>query len=159
MRAYCEGDTPFIMLVSPPQKGAALDSAPPEGTTATRNKNPLGTLIAILGQFFLDQLCYIGGATPTILPYARTYISILLVGAPFIASGFLMNMQLRFQGESFYSMLCMVAGAVLNTILTPLFIFPLGLGIAGSALATTVSEAVSFFLLLYEMRTLETSGI
>ena len=112
----------------------------------------LGTVIAIVGHLFLDQLCYIGGATATILPYARTYISIILFGAPFIASGFLMNMQLRFQGESFYSMLCMVAGAVLNTILTPLFIFPLGLGIAGSALATVVSEAVSFFLLLYEMQ-------
>ena len=112
----------------------------------------LGTVIAIVGHLFLDQLCYIGGATATILPYARIYISVLLFGAPFIASGFLMNMQLRFQGESFYSMLCMVAGAVLNTILTPLFIFPLGLGIAGSALATVVSEAVSFFLLLAEMR-------
>ena len=111
-----------------------------------------GTLIAIVGHLFLDQLCYIGGATETILPYARIYISILLCGAPFIASGFLMNMQLRFQGESFYSMLCMVAGAVLNTILTPLFIFPLGMGIAGSALATIISEAVSFFLLLFEMR-------
>ena len=111
-----------------------------------------GTLIALVGHLFLDQLCYVGGATPTILPYARTYISILLFGAPFIASGFLMNMQLRFQGEAFYSMLCMVAGAVLNTILTPLFIFPLGMGIAGSALATVVSEGVSFFLLLYEMR-------
>lgn len=111
----------------------------------------IGALIAIVGHLFLDQLCYVGGATPTILPYARTYISIILFGAPFIASGFLMNMQLRFQGESFYSMLCMVAGAVLNTILTPLFIFPLGLGIAGSALATVVSEAVSFVLLLIEM--------
>ena len=112
----------------------------------------LGTLIAIVGHFFLDELCLVGGATPTIMPYARTYISVLLCGAPFIAGGFLMNMQLRFQGESFYSMLCMVAGAVLNTILTPLFIFPLGLGIAGSALATVVSEAVSFFLLLFEMK-------
>ena len=111
----------------------------------------IGTLIAIVGHLLLDQLCYVGGATPTILPYARTYIGIILIGAPFIASGFLMNMQLRFQGESFYSMLCMVAGAVLNTILTPLFIFPLGLGIAGSALATVVSEAVSFVLLLIEM--------
>ena len=111
----------------------------------------IGTLIALVGHLLLDQLCYIGGATQTILPYARTYISIILFGAPFIASGFLMNMQLRFQGESFYSMLCMVAGAVLNTILTPLFIFPLGLGIAGSALATVVSEAASFALLLAEM--------
>ncbi|MBR3224041.1 MAG: MATE family efflux transporter [Atopobiaceae bacterium] len=112
----------------------------------------LGTLIALIGHLLLDQLCYLGGATPTILPYARTYISIILFGAPFIGSGFLMNMQLRFQGESFYSMLCMVAGALLNTILTPLFIFPLGLGIAGSALATVVSEAISFFLLLFEMK-------
>lgn len=111
----------------------------------------LGTLIALVGHLFLDQLCYLGGATATILPYARTYISILLFGAPFIASGFLMNMQLRFQGESFYSMLCMVAGAVLNTILTPLLIFPAGMGIGGSALATVISEAVSFALLLFEM--------
>ena len=111
----------------------------------------LGTVIALVGHLFLDQLCLVGGATPTIMPYARTYISILLFGAPFIASGFLMNMQLRFQGESFYSMLCMVAGAVLNTILTPLFIFGLNMGIAGSALATVISEAVSFFLLLLEM--------
>ena len=111
----------------------------------------LGTIIALVGHLFLDQLCFLGGATPTILPYARTYISVILFGAPFIASGFLMNMQLRFQGEAFYSMLCMVAGAVLNTILTPLFIFPLGMGIAGSALATVISEAVSFFLLLFEM--------
>ncbi|MBP3892695.1 MAG: MATE family efflux transporter [Atopobiaceae bacterium] len=112
----------------------------------------IGTLIAIVGHLFLDQLCYVGGATQTILPYARTYISIILFGAPFIASGFLMNMQLRFQGESFYSMLCMVAGAALNTILTPLFIFGLGMGIAGSALATVISEGVSFALLLIEMQ-------
>ncbi|MBR3318214.1 MAG: MATE family efflux transporter [Atopobiaceae bacterium] len=109
-------------------------------------------IIALLGHVFLDQLCYLGGSTATILPYARTYIGVLLVGAPFIGCGFLMNMQLRFQGEAFYSMLCMVAGAVLNTILTPLFIFGLGLGIAGSALATVVSEGVSFVLLLVEMR-------
>lgn len=111
-----------------------------------------GTLIAVVGHVFLDQLCYLGGSTSTILPYARSYIGIILFGAPFIASGFLMNMQLRFQGESFYSMLCMVAGAVLNTILTPLFIFVLDLGIAGSALATVVSEAASFILLVIEMK-------
>lgn len=111
----------------------------------------LGTLIALAGQVFLDQLCYLGGSTATILPYARSYVSVLLLGAPFIATGFLMNMQLRFQGESFYSMLCMVAGALLNTFLTPLFIFGLDMGIAGSAWATVVSEAVSFLLLLIEM--------
>ena len=108
-------------------------------------------LIAVVGTLLLDQLCLLGGATPTIMPYARSYIGVLLLGAPFIGCGFLMNMQLRFQGESFYSMLCMVAGAVLNTILTPLFIFCLGMGIAGSAWATVVSEATSFVLLLVEM--------
>ena len=111
----------------------------------------LETIIAVVGHLFLDQLCYLGGSTTTILPYARTYISIILFGAPFIGCGFLMNMQLRFQGEAFYSMMCMVAGAVLNTVLTPLFIFPLGMGIAGSALATVVSEGVSFLLLLLVM--------
>lgn len=110
-----------------------------------------GTLIALVGHLLLDQLCYLGGATPTILPYARSYISVILFGAPFISSCFLLNMQLRFQGEAFFSMLAMVVGAVLNTILTPILIFPLGLGIAGSALATVVSEATSFVLLLHQM--------
>ena len=111
----------------------------------------LGAVIALVGHLFLDGLCYVGGATPTILPYARTYISIILFGAPFIASCFVLNMQLRFQGEAFYSMLAMVAGAVLNTVLTPLLVFAAGLGIAGSAIATVVSEATSFLLLLRQM--------
>lgn len=111
----------------------------------------LGALLALFGHVFLDQLCYLGGATPTILPYARTYIGITLLGAPFMASGFVLNMQLRFQGEAFYSMLAMVAGAVLNAILTPLLIFPLGMGIGGSALATTISEFMSFCLLVRQM--------
>ena len=111
----------------------------------------MGLLIAIFGHVFLDALCLVGGATPTIMPYAHTYISIILCGAPFMCTSFCMNMLLRFQGESFYSMLAMVAGALLNMMLTPLLIFPVGLGIAGSAIATVISEFVSFLLLLREM--------
>lgn len=111
-----------------------------------------GSAIGLVGTLCLDQLCLLGGATPTIFPYARAYIGTILLGAPFIASCSLLNLQLRFQGEAFYSMLCMVAGAVLNTVLTPIFIFPLGLGIVGSALATVISEFVSFLLLLMEMQ-------
>lgn len=59
---------------------------------------------------------------------------------------------MRFQGEAFYSVPCMVTGAALNTILTPPFVFPLGMGIAGSALATVVSEFASLLLLLVVMR-------
>lgn len=111
----------------------------------------VGLAITLFGHLLLDPLCLIGGATPTIMPYARTYIGIILMGAPFMATSFCMNMLLRFQGESFYSMLAMVAGAVMNMVLTPILIFPVGLGIAGSALATVVSEFCSFLLLLREV--------
>lgn len=111
-----------------------------------------GILIAVVGNAFLESLCLLAGATPTVLPYAKQFIGIVLVGAPWMASSLMLNMQLRCEGESLLSMVCIMTGAVLNIGLTPLFVFGVGLGIAGSALATVVSELAGFVLLLVLMQ-------
>ena len=110
----------------------------------------VGLLIAILGNIFIEPLCILAGATPTILPYAKTFIGIILCGAPWMASSILLNMQLRFEGESLFSMLAITTGAILNALLTPLLIYGFHLGIAGSAISTIVCEFIGFVLLLIE---------
>ena len=107
-----------------------------------------GLLLCILGQLFLEPLAYLLGSTDTILPYAKAYLRIILLGAPWIMASFVLNNQLRFQGSAFYGMVGITCGAVLNVVLDPLLIFVLDLGIAGAAWATIISQFVSFLILL-----------
>lgn len=108
----------------------------------------LGLLVTIFGLIFLNPLCALLGSTPTILPYTKDYLGIVLLGAPYMTAQLVLNNQIRFQGNAFYSMIGIAAGAILNIILDPLFIFVLHMGINGAALATVISQLVSFLLLL-----------
>ncbi len=114
----------------------------------------LGVMITIFGLMFIDELVYILGATDTIAPYAKEYARYILLAAPFMASSFVMNNVLRSQGNAFNAMLGITTGGILNIILDPLFIFGIGpfpeLGIAGAAIATGISQAVSFCILFYQ---------
>lgn len=107
-----------------------------------------GLLIMALGLVFLDPLCRLLGATETILPYARDYLRIILLGAPYMTAALTLNNQLRFQGAAYYSMIGIGSGGVLNIILDPIFIFTFDMGVTGAAVATVISQAVSFLLLL-----------
>ena len=107
-----------------------------------------GAIFGLVGLIFLDGLVGILGATPTIAPYARQYAIYILIGTPFMASSLVLNNQLRFQGSAFFGMIGMGVGAVLNIALDPLFIFVLDMGVSGAALATILSQIVSFCLLL-----------
>ncbi len=107
-----------------------------------------GSVIAVLGLCFLSPLVTALGSTPTIAPYARDYMLYILLGAPWLVSSLVLNNQLRFQGSAAYSMWGIMAGALLNVALDPLFIFTLHMGVAGAALATALSQVVSFVLLL-----------
>ena len=82
-----------------------------------------GLLLLILGQIFLRPLALLLGSTDTILPYACDYLRIILLGAPYMTASFVLNNQLRFQGSAIYSMIGIVAGAVINVGLDPLLIF------------------------------------
>lgn len=112
----------------------------------------IGLAIAILGNVFIEPICLLAGSTATILPYAKTFVGIILLGAPFMCSSLMLNMQLRFEGEAVYSMLAIMAGAILNMALTPLLIYVVGLGIAGSAISTVLCETMSFCILVYQFQ-------
>lgn len=109
----------------------------------------IGLIISIIGLTFVDELIYFLGATETIYPYAKSYVSIILMGAPYMVTCFVMNNILRFQGSAFYAMLGIGSGGILNIILDPIFIFIFDLGISGAALATIISQLVSFCILFH----------
>jgi len=108
-----------------------------------------GGLLAALGLILLDPLVYALGATDTIAPYAKDYIRYILIGMPYMAASFVLNNLLRFQGSAFYAMLGIGAGGLLNIVLDPIFIFGMNMGTGGAALATIISQFVSFGVLLY----------
>ena len=107
-----------------------------------------GILICLLGQLFLTPLATLLGSTPTILPYSREYLRIILFGAPWMTASLVLNNQLRFQGSAAYAMVGITSGAVLNIALDPIMIFWMDLGVAGAAWATIISQFISFCLLL-----------
>ena len=106
-----------------------------------------GVLICALGLLFLEPLALLLGSTETILPYAKAYLGVILLGAPWVAGSLVLNNQLRYQGSAMYAMVGIVSGAVLNIALDPLLIFVLDLGVAGAGWATIISQFVSFCIL------------
>ena len=109
----------------------------------------VGVVIAAAGLSCIDPLVRFLGATETIAPYAKDYATYIFYATPFQMCSFVMNNFLRFEGMAFYGMIGMVTGGVLNMILDPILIFGCGLGTAGAAIATAISQVVSFTILLY----------
>ncbi len=108
-----------------------------------------GILVGTLGLLFIKPLIYFLGATETIYPYCMDYLSIIFIGAPWMAASFVLNNLLRFQGNSYLGMIGLTIGGILNIILDPVFIFGMNLGISGAAIATIFSQAVSFTILVF----------
>ena len=107
-----------------------------------------GVVLAALGLSSLDWLVRFLGATETIAPYAKAYATYIFYATPFMMSSFVMNNLLRFQGLAMYGMVGITTGGILNMILDPILIFGLNLGTAGAAIATGISQTVSFTILL-----------
>jgi len=108
----------------------------------------LGILLTIFGVIFIDPLMQILGATDTILPYAKAYASYILLAAPIMMASFVLNNILRSEGKAKFAMIGIATGGILNCGLDPLFIFAFRMGIAGAAVATALSQLVSFIILL-----------
>lgn len=105
--------------------------------------------ISVIGLIFMDPLLKLFGASEVVLPYARQYLRIILWGAVFQSVGMGMNNFIRSEGNPQIAMVTMLIGAILNTLLDPLFIFVFGWGIAGAAYATILSQAVCAIWVLY----------
>lgn len=109
----------------------------------------MGTILAVIGNIFVSRIAVWIGATPTTMDATKSYMRIILIGAPFMMGQFVINNQLRFQGNAVYAMIGLMCGAVLNVILDPLLILYAGMGVSGAAIATVSGQMVSFFVLLY----------
>lgn len=108
----------------------------------------LGLCLTVVGMLNLDTIMTLIGATETILPYARAYGQYILFGAPFMAASYVLNNVLRAQGRAKMSMVGLAIGGLINVVLDPVFIFALDLGTAGAAIATLISQLISFCILL-----------
>ena len=108
----------------------------------------LMTVMSVLLAIFPVPALKAMGSTSTILPYAIPYFRYILLGAPFISGCFVLNNQMRLQGNASLAMVGILSGAVLNIILDPVFIFILGMGVSGAGLATCISQMASFGIML-----------
>ena len=108
----------------------------------------IGIILCITVRIFLEPLMIGFGATNKILEYSMEYTGITSYGIPFLLFSIGVNPLVRADGNAKYSMIAIVIGAILNTILDPLFMFVYNLGIAGAAWATVISQIISALLLL-----------
>jgi len=106
-------------------------------------------IIAITAIICLDLVVDGLGATETIKPFAKEYLVFTLLASPWMVAATVLNQQLRFQGSASIAMVGMLSGAILNILLDPVFIFVLGLGVRGAALATMICQILSFFILFF----------
>lgn len=108
-----------------------------------------GLLCFIVFEAFAIPMLKAFGATPTILPYALDYVRVTAMGMPFLIISNSISNLIHADGNPRYSMMSMVIGAILNTILDPIFIFVFDMGISGAAWATVISQIVSFLICVF----------
>ena len=101
---------------------------------------------------FLPQLLNLFGCTANLKDYAIAYGRIIAIGLPFSMIGTTLNSIIRADGSPKYSMMSMVSGAILNTILDPVFIFVFNKGVEGAAMSTLVSQVLTFVLNIVYIR-------
>lgn len=101
---------------------------------------------------FLPQLLNLFGCTEKLKSYALGYGYIIGIGLPFMIIGTSLNSMIRADGNPKYSMLSMLSGAILNVILDPIFIFVFNLGVKGAAIATVISQVLTFAINILYIR-------
>ena len=112
----------------------------------------LGLIVATLGNIFAYGIAGWIGSTPSTMDDTISYMRIILMGAPFMMGQFVINNQLRYQGNAMYAMIGLMCGAVVNVFLDPLLILYFGLGVKGAAIATVSGQLISFLVLFIGSR-------
>jgi putative MATE family efflux protein len=108
----------------------------------------LVAIIIAAGLANTDFWLRIMGASETILPYARDYMKIILIGMFFMTFGMTLNNLIRAEGNARIPMTGMIIGAGLNIVLDAIFIIPLHMGVRGAALATVIAQLIAVIYLL-----------
>lgn len=134
-----------------------------EASKGVANAIIIGIIVSLImfigGSIFLPQLLNLFGCTDGLRPYAIGYGRIIVIGLPFFILGSVLNGMIRADGSPKYAMTSMVTGAILNIVLDPIFIFPLKMGVEGAALATIISQFVTFLMNVLYIKKFKTIDI
>jgi len=109
----------------------------------------LGVLIAIVGLSNSSFWLRLVGASETILPYAKDYLDIILLGTAFRIFAMGINQLVRAEGNARVAMISMLIGAILNILLDAVFILALRMGVKGAAIATVLSQVVTSLYIIH----------
>jgi putative MATE family efflux protein len=112
----------------------------------------MGTALSVITTIFLTPMLKFFGSPDNVLGYAQTYTRITAVGFPFLVFSVGSGHLIRADGSPGYAMLCNLSGAVINTILDPVFIFGFDMDMAGAALATVIGQLFSFLMVVRYLR-------
>ena len=112
----------------------------------------VAVFICVSTLIFLPQLLNIFGCTDNLREYALNYGYIIAIGLPFMIIGTTLNSIIRADGNPKYAMTSMVGGAILNVILDPIFIFVFKMGVQGAAIATIISQILTFIMNILYIR-------
>ena len=118
-----------------------------------------GLVLMALGLIFLRPFMLLLGSTQTILPYAMDYGMWVLISCPLLIGSLVLNNNLRYEGKAFYAMFGLTTGGILNILLDYIFVRIVTLGVFGAGMATAISQAVSFVILLIMYQTKAQSRI
>ena len=117
-------------------------------STALYSSVAVGAVLITFSMIFLRPILRLLGATDSIMPYAMTYAGIYVVSCIFNVFNVTMNNIVTSEGAAKTTMFALMAGAVLNIGLDPVFIYTLDMGVAGAAIATAISQIVSTLIYL-----------
>lgn len=109
----------------------------------------LGFVLMIVGFLIFEPMLIALGSTDTILPYAKEYGFFVLLSCPFVVCSFVLNNNLRYEGKSFYAMIGLVSGGIINIFGDFMLIRVAKRGVVGAGLSTAVSQTISFLILFY----------
>ncbi len=109
----------------------------------------LGILLAVVGLSNSSFWLRLFGASETILPYAKDYLDVILLGVVFRMFSMSANSLIRAEGNARVPMISMIIGAILNILLDAVFIIALGMGIKGAAIATVLSQVVTSLYIIH----------
>ncbi len=134
------------------------DSANAYASTAFFLALMTACFFSVVSILCLPQFVRLLGSTSTIQPFAEEYCFYIMLGAPFIVCSHVLNNLLRFEGKASLAMIALLSGALLNIALDPLFILVFDMGVGGAGLATALSQAVGFSILMYIFRSGKTQS-
>ncbi len=127
------------------QKGIAVKTA----ANAFIANVAISLAVMIPTYIFLDELLIFFGASSDVLPYAKSYASIILLGFVLYSFDAASRIIIRAEGKPRAAMYPTILGAVLNMILDPIFVFGLDMGVSGAAIATVISQSAAVIYILF----------